>query len=429
MKIYTYIILLLFLVGQTISVMVTKEMKFPRVYDLSSLNQAGKQHVRMNGKRDVSTLPSVILIPGLGGSQLKAKLNKTSSEHWYCSKHSDDYLIWLQLTQLLPGLPEKCWQENIKLTYDADTVSFTNSSGVEISSFDWGSPSSFEYVDPDAKRETVYFAPLVSSLLELGYIRSVNLFGAPYDWRLSPNYAHQFFHQFKELAEQAYSVNNLPVVVVAHSMGNMYFKHFLEKMTQAWKDKHIKGFAAIAPPWVGAIAAVDTIVSGNDFTIPYLAPLAARVVQRSFPASYFVLPNPKYYNDVILVSTPVRNYSALDYASLFTDISVPDGINIWNKVNKAMDPYIPPGVPTSVYYGKGIPTHIGATFKSTDFNSRSEIKFGDGDGTVPFESLTFGEIWANKSSHSYNERAYPGQTHVGMLAYQPLILDILVDFI
>lgn len=37
----------------------------------------------------------------------------------------------------------------------------------------------FEYVDPNATSETIYFAALVEALLPLGYARGVNLLGSP----------------------------------------------------------------------------------------------------------------------------------------------------------------------------------------------------------------------------------------------------------
>ena len=34
-------------------------------------------------------LHPVILVPGDGGSQIEARLNRTSTGHWWCSKTSD----------------------------------------------------------------------------------------------------------------------------------------------------------------------------------------------------------------------------------------------------------------------------------------------------------------------------------------------------
>ena len=47
---------------------------------------AGLQDIKYDVESDVHP---VILVPGNGGSQLEARLNKSSSGHWWCSKNSD----------------------------------------------------------------------------------------------------------------------------------------------------------------------------------------------------------------------------------------------------------------------------------------------------------------------------------------------------
>ena len=61
----------------------------------------------------------MILVPGDGGSQIEARLNKTSA-HWWCSKTSDWYDLWLNINQMLQ--PEvQCWSDNVALQYDPST--------------------------------------------------------------------------------------------------------------------------------------------------------------------------------------------------------------------------------------------------------------------------------------------------------------------
>ena len=45
-----------------------------------------------------------VWIPGIGGSVLQAKLNKTHVPHFYCTQHTTSYYqIWLALSDLIPG--------------------------------------------------------------------------------------------------------------------------------------------------------------------------------------------------------------------------------------------------------------------------------------------------------------------------------------
>ena len=52
-----------------------------------------------------------VLVPGLGGSQFEAKLNKTSGSLG-CKKQSDWYLLWVNITEMIFAL--RCVIENMK---------------------------------------------------------------------------------------------------------------------------------------------------------------------------------------------------------------------------------------------------------------------------------------------------------------------------
>ena len=77
-----------------------------------------------------SVLHPVVFIPGDGGNQLEAKLNKTNVVHYICEKTTNEYFnIWLNLELLVP-LVIDCWIDNIKLIYDNKTRTTRNPDGV-----------------------------------------------------------------------------------------------------------------------------------------------------------------------------------------------------------------------------------------------------------------------------------------------------------
>ena len=92
---------------------------------LLSLNKANLVIAGKHQQSGTVPLHPVILVPGDGGSQIEARLNKTSG-HWWCSKNSDWYDLWLNINQMLE--PEvMCWSDNVALQYDP--VTHTTRSG------------------------------------------------------------------------------------------------------------------------------------------------------------------------------------------------------------------------------------------------------------------------------------------------------------
>ncbi|GBL87797.1 Group XV phospholipase A2 [Araneus ventricosus] len=76
------------------------------------LHSSGAAGFRID--RNSFTKSPVILVPGDGGSQLDAKLNKPSRVHRFCGKKTEDYFnLWLNPELLMPGILN-CWVDNMR---------------------------------------------------------------------------------------------------------------------------------------------------------------------------------------------------------------------------------------------------------------------------------------------------------------------------
>ncbi|KAI3461341.1 hypothetical protein Pfo_018004 [Paulownia fortunei] len=139
-----------------------------------------------------------------------------------------------------------------------------------------------------------YFAPgyfvwaiLIENLARIGY-EEKNMYMASYDWRLSfqnTEMRDQTLSRLKSKIEHMYVTNgNKKVVVVPHSMGVIYFLHFI-KWVEApppmgggggpgWCAKHIKAIMNIGPAFLGVPKAVGNILSAESKDVAFIRAMA-----------------------------------------------------------------------------------------------------------------------------------------------------------
>ena len=156
----------------------------------------------------------VILVPGYGGNQIYAKLNKSSSSHRFCKKQTSGFFeLWLNFMYVAFNID--CMVENLKLVYKNDTKLTYNNDGVEILIKDFGKTKSLEYFDSSKVAFSSYFATIVNALVKkANYVRNVNVRGAPYDWRRSPDELHPFYLSLTRLVEETYEMNNQTKIMI-----------------------------------------------------------------------------------------------------------------------------------------------------------------------------------------------------------------------
>ncbi|MBN3306800.1 PAG15 phospholipase, partial [Amia calva] len=356
-----------------------------------------------------------VAVPGDLGNQLEAKLDKPSVVHYFCYKKTDDYFtLWLNLELLVPVAID-CWIDNIRLIYNRTTKTTEAPPGVDVRAPGFGQTYPLEYLDPTKRTVGIYFFTIVQSLVEWGYTRDHDVRGAPYDWRKAPNENKDYFVALKKMIEAMAEEFGGPVMLIAHSMGNMYTLYFLNQQPQAWKDKYIKAYIALGPPWGGVVKTMRVVASGDNNRIPVISPLKIRSQQRSAVSTNWLLPyNNTWPLDKVIVMTPKTNYTVRDYQRFYNDINFQDGWLMRQDTEPLVRDLTPPGVAVHCLYGSGVDTP--ETLVYTDFPDKEpKVLNGDGDGTVNLISATQCKRWIGWQKQPVQLLELRGNEHIDML--------------
>ncbi|KAK5612301.1 hypothetical protein CRENBAI_016289 [Crenichthys baileyi] len=363
-----------------------------------------------------SRRPPVVLIPGDLGNQLEAKLDKPSVVHYICYKKTENFFtLWLNLELLVPYAID-CWIDNIRLIYNSTTHTSDAPPGVYVRVPGFGKTYSLEYLDPSKRSVGMYFFSIVQAMVEWGYTRDDDIRGAPYDWRKAPNENKEYFGELQQMIEEMAEKAGGPVVLIAHSMGNMYTLYFLNQQKQAWKDKYIKAFISLGAPWAGVAKTLRVVTSGDNNRIPVISPLKIRSQQRTAVSTNWLLPyDHSWPKDQVFIKTPTTNYTVKDYEKFYSDIGFREGWLMRKDTEPLVSELTAPGVAVHCLYGNGIPTPEAFQYSDMFPDVEPDVVYGDGDGTVNLRSAVQCKRWAGQQKQPVALKELPGNEHVNML--------------
>ncbi|KAJ8686526.1 hypothetical protein QAD02_022320 [Eretmocerus hayati] len=367
----------------------------------------------------------VILIPGDGGNQVDARLNKTSTVHYVCEKQSKGFFnIWLNLELLVPIIID-CWIDNMKLIYNNETRLTSYPEGVEIRIPGWGDPFVVEYLDPSRASPGSYFKEIGNMLVtKLNYTPNVSLRGAPYDFRKGPNENDQFFEKLKDLVEETYLINNKQrVTLIAHSMGGPMSLIFLQRQSQAWKDQYINSLITLAGAWGGSVKALKVFAIGDDLGAYLLRESILKDQQITSPSLGWLLPSKLFWkDDEVLVQTALRNYTFAEMQQYLIDINVPNGWEFRKDNEKFQLDFRPPGVELHCLHGINVNTVERLFYKpGVAIDGYPQLIPGDGDGTVNLRSLEGCTKWSGKQKQKIYHQPFSGVDHMKILSDQNIL--------
>ncbi|CAF3711314.1 unnamed protein product [Rotaria sp. Silwood1] len=370
-----------------------------------------------------------IFIPGNGGSQIWARLNRTTpTPHFFCARHSDWFELWFNVRLLLPEVID-CFIDNMRLTYNSTTKKTSNLEGIDIQIPGFGETSTIEYFDSSSYSYSSYFAPIIRSLVTLGYTRGINLRGAPYDFRRGLDEQDDYLNNLTQLVIDTYEKNNqTKIIFITHSMGGPFALYWLHQQTNSFKEKYIHSMINIAAPWGGAIKALRLMASGDNIDVYVVSPIRVRPYQRSAPSTAFVMPSVNFWTkDEIVIVAPTRNYTVYQYKEFFDDIEYPIGYEYWLNNKNLLEELKPPNIELHEIYSSQMPTPGVLLYNNHSFpDLQPAILPDDGDGTVNLRSLLGFKNWKNKQKQDIHTLELPGVEHLAILRH-PMTINYVVQ--
>ncbi|CAL8070172.1 unnamed protein product [Calicophoron daubneyi] len=348
--------------------------------------------VDVQNHRNVNKHP-IILVPGQGMSQAYVR-DLTNPE-------GEIEGLWLDVFKIF-SIEEL--SKKFNLIYEPKTHTYHDNEKYEIIFPGWGDTKTIEGIDIRFKKFGSCFGQMVEQLRsDMFYVPNITLRGAPYDFRRPPDLQNDFNERLKLLIEQTYRISNSSrIVLIGHSMGTMFCLYFLDSQPDEWKHKYIYSYMAVGGPYGGSVKAVESIVSGNDFGIPFKRSIDFRSLERALVSMGILMPDPRLWSDKEpIVTTPKANYTPHDYEQLYKDLGYMLGYQMIQDSRKAYDYFKPPtGIERLIcVHGSGIDTVTQLQYpKSNIFNKgfpdgEPTRIMGDGDGTVLLRSLEICKKW------------------------------------
>jgi hypothetical protein len=365
----------------------------------------------------------IIIIPGLGGTQLQ-----TSNTNWGNMNKCQipervDGTIWVALVPP-PGGP--CQLSLVKNEYDANTKTLNTNKNTNINVFQSkpGDINSCYCLNNSFNclfGEGNYMKLFIDTLKNVGYSEYKDLYAVGYDFRLQPqgnifdfntytnkeNYFGKFYLDLKSVVEQAYNNTNKKVVLVGHSMGCFMISLFINisryfetnnTITTGWVDKYIDSFISAGGAFDGGPKSLRAVLTGDNPGTPIGTNQDWKSVHRTLTGPIVLIPMlNSSYNNNICVKTKNKKYASNEIINLMIDSQEQDLINCSNVYKNLILTKLlalqDPNIPVVLIYGNDLDTEFGEYELNTDnngkiiFDTPLSMAICKGDRTVPLSSL------------------------------------------
>ena len=352
-----------------------------------------------------TTTPPLVIVPGLGGSVLEAKLHDRP-KYRDCSTESDWYTIWASLVQGIARYD--CFVQDLSLVPDpSGGPGVANFTGVEIRPRDFGGTGGIEYSNAGTSEPPIaYMHALVQRLEAAGYVAGKTVRAATNDFRSAgvPEALDYQYALLRNLVEATSRMNGgQKVHLLSHSLGGPYANLFLTTFVSAtWKRKYVASHIALSAPLLGTPVAIEGVLSGPMYDyVPQFLPQLVVPVIRTCPSIIWMFPSNlnglRVWGgpDNVFVRTPSTNYTMDRFQDLLKAVNATVLDAQWERMNariaKSADD---PGVPVLCIYANDTKTDMAISLPDDHFDKKGEVvSWKWGDGTVPTVSLQACARW------------------------------------
>lgn len=236
----------------------------------------------------------------------------------------------------------------------------------------------------------------------------IHLYG--YDWR--KNLIEDICPDFNELME---SFGDEEVIIVAHSMGGLLAKAYIEWSKEYSFQHNITKVITLGTPWKGSPRAFQTLKYGYKpkAYIPSLT--VTKQLAQTFPSVFQLLPSEQFCRELLYVS---EEGSKLKWAEAINKIYENEQVHIQEgeSINKNFYDYISPSWPATIKHLNIVGINHGTlgliTLNKLSKFIHKDINPLDGDGTVPLFSALPNASWSN------SEVFYAKASHQGIVLHK-----------
>lgn len=115
----------------------------------------------------------------------------------------------------------------------------------------------------------------------------------------------------KQLVEDTYELGGQQrITLLVHSMGGPMSLVFLQRQSDAWKDKYIERVISLAGAWAGSAKAIKVFAIGDDLGSFALSGSTLRAEQITSPSLAWLMPSPHFWKPKeVLVTTHNKQYT------------------------------------------------------------------------------------------------------------------------